>query len=258
MKRRGQETRAALVSRLNKLEILMHLSFAGDRMLAVVAHPDDAELLCAGTLARARADGAAIGVCVLCQGDKGQPAEPIVNLAAVRLQEMTAATALLVAELFAVNVPDGTLADDEPTRDRLVEIYRTFRPTLILAHWTDDYHPDHRAAGQLAEAASWFAASRGRKTASPPLDQSPALWWMDAVTMSGFEPAIYIDVIEQVELKSRMLACHISQLARGSDKDFAPLDDLMRQQLAARGLQAGVAAAEAFRPHVAFKRTRAW
>src|SRR6185369_17945810 len=94
MKRRGQETRAALVSRLNKLEILMHLSFAGDRMLAVVAHPDDAELLCAGTLARARADGAAIGVCVLCQGDKGQPAEPIVNLAAVRLQEMTAATAL--------------------------------------------------------------------------------------------------------------------------------------------------------------------
>ena len=54
----------------------MKLSFKGERVLAVVAHPDDAELLAAGTLARAHRDGAAIGVCVLCQGDKGQPSQP--------------------------------------------------------------------------------------------------------------------------------------------------------------------------------------
>ena len=49
----------------------MKLSFAGERLLAVMAHPDDAELLCAGTLARARADGAPIGIYVLCDGSKG-------------------------------------------------------------------------------------------------------------------------------------------------------------------------------------------
>jgi hypothetical protein len=55
-----------------------------------------------------------------------------------------------------------------------------------------------------------------------------------------------------------MLQCHRSQLKRGGDADFAPLDELMLRQCRTRGAQAGVAAAEAFRPHLAFKRARAW
>jgi LmbE family N-acetylglucosaminyl deacetylase len=81
---------------------------------------------------------------------------------------------------------------------------------------------------------------------------------MDCVNRSGFEPEFYIDVSPFVELKERMLACHASQLLRGGDRDFARLLDLMRSQVAARGAESGVAAAEAFRSHRAFKRTRAW
>ena len=236
----------------------MRLDFANERLLAVVAHADDAELLCAGTLARAKADGAAIGIAVLCLGDKGQPPQPIPRLAAVRRGEMAAAAQLLGAELFWGRVPDGTLADDRPARLRLTEIYRRFRPSLVLAHALEDYHPDHRAAAALAEAASWFCAARGHKTKSPPLPASPALWWMDTVTMSGFEPGFYVDVSKYMTLKEDMLGCHRSQAARGADSDFSPLLDLMRQQAVTRGAQAGVPAAEAFRAHHAFKRTRAW
>lgn len=236
----------------------MRLSFADERVLAVVAHPDDAELLCAGTLARARTDGALIGVAVLCLGDKGQPPQPIPRLAAVRRGEMTAAARLLGAELFWGRVPDGTLADDRPARLRLTEIYRRFRPTLVLAHAPEDYHPDHRAASALSEAASWFGAARGHKTKSPALSVSPALWWMDTLTMNGFEPGFYVDVSEFMTLKEAMLACHRSQAARGADSDFSPVVELMRRQATTRGAQAGVAAAEAFRAHHAFKRTRAW
>jgi LmbE family N-acetylglucosaminyl deacetylase len=236
----------------------MRLDFTNERVLAAVAHADDAELLCAGTLARARADGAAIGIAVLCLGDKGQPAEPIPRLAAVRRGEMTAAARLLGAELFLGRVPDGTLADDRPTRLRLTEIYRRFRPSLVLAHAPEDYHPDHRAASALAEAASWFCAARGHKTKSPALGVPPALWWMDTVTMSGFEPGFYVEVSEFLTLKENMLDCHRSQASRGADSDFSPILELMRQQALTRGAQAGVAAAEAFRAHHAFKRTRAW
>ena len=236
----------------------MRLDFANERVLAVVAHADDAELLCAGTLARAKADGATIGVAVLCLGDKGQPADPIPRLAAVRRGEMTAAARLLGAELLWGRVPDGTLADDRPTRLRLTEIYRRFRPSLVLAHAPQDYHPDHRAAAALAEAASWFCAARGHKTKSPPLSVSPAFWWTDTVTMNGFEPGFYVDVSEFMKLKEAMLGCHRSQAARGADGDFSPLLDLMRQQAFTRGAQAGVTAAEAFRVHHAFKRARAW
>jgi LmbE family N-acetylglucosaminyl deacetylase len=236
----------------------MRLDFAEARVLAVVAHPDDAELLCAGTLARARAECAEIGMCVLCRGDKGQSSRPVPNLAARRGQEMMASARLLGARLYAGRQPDGTLADDTGQRGGLIEVYRQFKPSLVLAHAPEDYHPDHRAASALAEAASWFCASRGHKTRSAALSTPPELWWMDTVGMNGFEPGFFVDISEQIELKKRMLSCHRSQLERGKDADFSPLMEMLRLQAQARGCQAGVAAAEAFRPYHAFKRTRAW
>ena len=237
----------------------MRISFQDDRLLAVVAHPDDAELLCAGTLARAREDGAAAGVCILCQGDKGQPAGRwIEQLTDVRRAEMQAAADVAGLELFPVGIGDSELKDDEPTRCLLVEVLRRFRPTLILAHADNDYHVDHRTASQLAEIASWQCASHSRPNLGPPLPAPPALWWMDTIGMQGFQPQFYIDISRQVELKDRMLACHASQLSRSADADFTSLPELMRNQYQTRGRQASVAAAEAFRCYHAFKRSRAW
>jgi LmbE family N-acetylglucosaminyl deacetylase len=237
----------------------MKLSFAGERLLAVMAHPDDAELLCAGTLARARADGATVGIYVLCDGSKGVASadDAPSDLGALRRSEANDAAKLLGADLLWHGAADGELHDNDDQRLRVIETYRNFRPTLVLAHAPEDYHPDHRAAGALAEAASWFAASRGFRTGSLALDAPPALWWCDTINMCGFEPALYVDISAHAELKQRMLACHPSQLARGGDRDFAPLAELMRRQYETRGAQADVAAAEVFRPHHAFKRIRA-
>jgi N-acetylglucosamine malate deacetylase 1 len=236
----------------------MKLHFSAERILAVVAHPDDAELLCAGTLGRARQEGAAVGICVLCSGDKGQSEPPMANLAEVRREEMGVAARLLQAGLFCLGVGDSTLQDDTSARQKLTEVYRQFQPTLVLAHSAADYHPDHRAASALAEAASWFCASRGYRTSSAPLAASPALWWMDTLGMSGFEPGFFVDISPFVSLKEDMLNCHRSQMARAGDKDFSPLSSLLHQQCQARGQQCGVPAAEAFQTHNVFKRARAW
>src|SRR5439155_768003 len=189
----------------------MRLDFAGERVLAVVAHPDDAELLCAGTLARARADGAAAAICVLCRGDKGQPATPIPDLAVIRRRESAKSAAMLGASLAWCRYADGELADGIAQRRKLVKVFRLFRPTLVLSHAPEDYHPDHRAASALAEAASWFCASRGHKTRCPATKSPPALWWMDTMNMNGFTPGFDIDISELVGLKTQMLACQQSQ-----------------------------------------------
>ncbi|MFH1922854.1 MAG: PIG-L deacetylase family protein [Planctomycetota bacterium] len=236
----------------------MRLDFSHERVLAVVAHPDDADYLSAGTLARAKDDGAEIGICVLSKGDKGQPDPPIANLGTVRKREMAAAAKLLGARLLWAGFSDGQFADTPVERKNLIELYRRFKPTLVLAHAAEDYHADHRAASSLAEAASWFCTSAGHKTQSAVMKTQPALWWMDTVNMSGFRPEFYIDVSDYVEVKRRMLACHKSQLRRGTGGDFSPLEEQMLQQLKARGAQAEVAAAEAFRAHHAWKRLRAW
>lgn len=237
----------------------MRLDFSGDRLLAVVAHPDDAELLCAGTLARAKQDGAAIGLCVMCRGDKGQPqGRTIRNLGEVRQAEMQAAADVLGAQLFRGGIGDSELRDDVETRATLVGILRDFRPTLVLAHAENDYHVDHRTASQLAEVASWQCASNNRPQLGEPLTAPPALWWMDTINMHGFQPQFFIDVSSHVDLKRQMLACHQSQLSRSEDQDFTSLPDLMRNQYETRGRQASVPAAEAFRSYHAFKRSRAW
>ncbi len=236
----------------------MYLKFKDDRILAVVAHPDDAELLCAGTLARAKADGAAIGICVLCRGDKGQPDPPIEKLGDVRSREMKAASALLGAELLEGGFGDGELLDSMKSRKAVTELVRQFRPTLVLAHSARDYHPDHRAASVLAEAATWFCASAGQRTPSVRMEESPLLWWMDTVEMIGFEPHFYVDVSAHLEVKRQMLHCHKTQLARAGGTEFAPLEELMMRQCETRGRQCGVRAAEAFRQHKAWKRIGAW
>jgi LmbE family N-acetylglucosaminyl deacetylase len=236
----------------------MRLDFSTDRVLAVVAHPDDAELLCAGTLARAKADGAAIGVCILCTGDKGVSLEPVADLAAVRRREATAAVKLLGCLVSFAGFPDGALADGPRQRRKLLRLVRAFSPTLILAHAPEDYHPDHRAAAALADAVSWFAASRGHVTREAVMTAPPALWRMDTVAGNDFLPGFFVDISGHVDIKHRMLRCHASQMRRGRDEDFAPLEDLMRRQYQSRGEQGGVMAAEAFRIERAFKRARAW
>jgi N-acetylglucosamine malate deacetylase 1 len=235
----------------------MRLEFSGERVMAVVAHPDNAEILCAGTLARAKADGAAVGICVLCQGDKGQPTPPVADLAEVRRAEMQDAAALLGAEVLFGGFFDGELFDGPQQRRKVVELLRDFRPTLVLAHAPEDYHPDYRAASALAEAASWYAASGGYRATTPAVMVPPALWWLDTIYQSDFVPGFFVDISDHLELKQRMLACHQSQMRRG-DQAFASLDAMMVHHCRARGSQAGVAAAEAFRIHRAWKRAAAW
>lgn len=237
----------------------MRLSFANERVLAVMAHPDDAELLCAGTLARAAADGAAIGLCVTCQGDKGVPAAGMSgDLTAVRREEAQVAAKVLGAELIWFGAKDSELFDSYEARRKMIEIFRQYKPTLVITHCPEDYHADHRATFGIVEAATWMCASHGQVTQSPALATPPALWLADALAMSGFSPEFYVDVTEHVVLKQEMLASHHSQLMRGEDADFSPLEELMLRQCWSRGQQSGVRAAEAFRQHHAFKRARAW
>lgn len=236
----------------------MQLDFSEERILAVVAHPDDAELLCAGTLARARSEGAHVAICVLCQGEKGQPEGTIADLAIVRRDEMQSAAEILSAKLFTTEVPDSTLRDRDNVRGALVAVMREFRPTLLLGHAPEDYHADHRAASLLTETCSWLCASSGQTDGAQPLETPPELWWMDTVGMQQFAPTMYVDISQFVAVKEQMLNCHASQLQRAGEAGFVSLRDLMRNQYETRGLQSGVAAAEVFRPHHSFKRTRAW
>jgi LmbE family N-acetylglucosaminyl deacetylase len=223
------------------------------RVLALGAHPDDIELLCAGTLARFLQEGSEVHLAVACRGDRGGP-DP--DRGRLRREEAAAAARLLGAPLHALGFRDAGVRDTPAARARFLRLFRRVRPDLVLTHGPTDYHEDHVRVGDLAARCAWFAASAGHRVGDlPPLEHPPALVYMDNLAGVGFEPTHYVDITATMETKRRMLACHASQLRR-RDGGIADLAELAETLARLRGFQCGVHHAEGFRPAPLWGRRR--
>ena len=122
-------------------------------VLAVGAHPDDAEIGCGGVLAQAAAAGLRTGVADLTAGDRATRGTP-----QQRSAERDRATDVLgLAARLDVGLPDGDLGTDPSHRDTVIDLIRQVRPAIVLAPYPEDRHPDHAAAGRLLREGSFLA-----------------------------------------------------------------------------------------------------
>jgi LmbE family N-acetylglucosaminyl deacetylase len=182
------------------------------RVLAIGAHPDDAEFGCGGTLAKWSARGAHVELLVLTDGSKGSwdaGADRDV-LFATRKKEQDAAAALLgIAAVHWLGLVDGELRDDAAARRLLCQTIRSSRPDVVLGHdpWRQyRLHPDHRHAGWLTLDA--VVAARDPHffpDAGPPHRPSDLLLYEAQIED-------HHEVIDgHLETKVRALLCHRSQ-----------------------------------------------
>ena len=232
----------------------------GGHILAFFAHPDDAEFLCAGTLALLRAKGFAIHIATMTAGDAGSAELPPDEIARVRLEEAARSAALLGGSHQWAGAKDLLIAYDAPTLKRVTEIVRRARPAMVFTHPPADYLVDHEMTSLLVRAACFTASvpniGTGEAGEAPPVPGVPHLYYADA--MEGKDifgqpiaPGFRIDISGVIEVKERMLACHASQrewLLRQHGMDHYL--DSMREWAARRGAEAGVEYAEAFRQHL--------
>lgn len=217
-------------------------------VLAVGAHPDDIEILCGGTLAKCAARGDRVTMVCAANGDCGSAVHPRAEIAAIRRQEAEAAAAIIGADYYCLDYSDLEIPLDLEARVKLVEVIRRCRPDFIISHAPNDYMLDHRSAGALAEVASFDATIPNLKTESPVYNRIVPVYAMDTVAGVGFEPAEYVDISDHFDTKSRMLACHESQVAWLRHHDAVQVDEMMEVMARFRGVQAGVRFAEGFRP----------
>lgn len=223
------------------------------RVLAIGAHPDDLEILCAGTLARYAAEGHDVTMAHVCTGHLGHYAMPPEVLAPLREREAHAAGALIGATVLSAGFPDvGVHGDSAEQRLVLVDLIRQARPDVILTHYPEDYMPDHVAVSHLVFDASFAASLPHLVTAHPFHPKVAPLWHFDTLAGTGFEPEEYVDVTAFMDTKRRMLAQHQSQLIWLKEHDGIDVIEFMEALARVRGLQAGVRHAEGFR------RVRTW
>lgn len=135
---------------------------AGLDVLAIAAHPDDAELTCGGTLALSTAEGYRTGILDLTRGEtatRGTPERRAEEAAA-------AAEALGLAVRENAELPDAHLQNTQEARERLVRLIRRLEPRVVILPFHRGRHPDHRIASELGRDAC-FLAGLGRYAGGP-------------------------------------------------------------------------------------------
>lgn len=226
------------------------------RVLAMMAHPDDAEIFCGGTLVRLARIGWEAHIATVAAGDCGSMTESPAATAARRAEEARQAAAMIQATYHCLDERDGFVVYDKPTLRKCVDLFRRVAPRLVLTHSADDYMMDHVMTSLLGRAASFlYAAPNVSSLPLAPGSQVPHMYYCDPIEGvdplgSPVEPTTYVDISAVLEEKARMLACHASQREwlrahHGTDEYL----DAMRRHARMRGRQIDVEAAEAFVQH---------
>ena len=229
------------------------------RVLAIHAHPDDLEFLCAGTLALLARSGCRITMATMTPGDCGSAEHAPDAIAAIRRAEAIASAALIGAECTCLEFRDFAVFDDDPSRRRVVEALRRARPDVVITAPPSDYHADHEMTSLLVRDACFIAPAPNYATRqwepAPPLARVPHLYFTDPLDGHDREgrpvaPDFLVDVSAGFDLKRAMLACHASQRAwllkhHGIDEYL----DSQAKWSTTRGAEIGVAHAEGFRQY---------
>jgi LmbE family N-acetylglucosaminyl deacetylase len=201
------------------------------RVAVIVAHPDDAEFICAGTVARWVAEGHEIAYVLLTSGDKGSddPAVTGEQLVAVREAEQRAACEVLgVRDVVFLRYEDAMLVPDLAMRRDLVRVIRRLRPDVVVCQdptvrWVEQSylnHPDHRAAGE-ATLDAIYPAARDRLTFPELLAEGLEPHKVREVYLAGAkDPDVAVDITDHLETKLAALRAHASQLV-GWDPESA-------------------------------------
>jgi LmbE family N-acetylglucosaminyl deacetylase len=223
-------------------------------VLAIFAHPDDAEICAGGVLAKWAAAGRDVHLTILTNGDRGSqdPARDRAELAATRIRESEAAAAILgLASIQVGSIPDSELQNTDEVREGVVRRIREVRaetvltcdPTAVFFEKRYYNHSDHRTAGFVALDAS-FPGSGNPHFFPEHLGEGLAVQDVYDIWLGwSNEPSHVEDITGYLTTKLEALAAHESQLLEG----IAFFEDMLGKDAVETGEKIGVEHAEEFR-----------
>ena len=194
-----------------------------DRVLVVMAHPDDVDFGAAGTVATWTEQGIDVVYCIVTDGEAGGSDRAVsrADMAALRREEQTAAAKVLgVTELHFLGHPDGRLHPTLDLRRDIARVIRMVQPTRVLTQSPERSfqriyasHPDHLAAGE-ATLCAVYPDSRNPFSFPELLDEGLEPWVVPEVWMMvGTAHNNWVDITDVFDRKVDALRAHPSQTA---------------------------------------------
>lgn len=229
-------------------------------VLAFMAHPDDVEFQCSGTLMRLKDLGWELHIATMTGGDGGTVEYTPEEIQRIRFAEGTAAADLIGASYRCAGEFDFLVSYEQAAIRKTVEIVRETQPSLVITHSPVDYMRDHEVTSQLVRNACFCAGAPNMQTdvvpPASPLTGIPHLYYASPMESKDFfgEPVVmpfYVDITATIEQKEAMLKCHASQRDwlmkhHGMDEYL----ETMRRSSSEAGEHIGVTYAEGFRQHL--------
>ncbi len=178
-------------------------------ILAIAAHPDDAEISCSGTILKAVADGKRVGILDLTRGELGSRGS-----AEIRSAESAASAKVLQLSARAnLGLKDGFFTYEEESIKLIVRQLRHFQPDIVLCNAPSDRHPDHGRASKLTKDACFYS---GLLKIETEWEGNQQRHWRPAAVYSYIqdyyiEPDFVVDITEYWEKKMEALKCFSSQ-----------------------------------------------
>ncbi|OGN94893.1 MAG: hypothetical protein A2Z71_06265 [Chloroflexi bacterium RBG_13_50_21] len=217
-------------------------------ILVVVAHPDDAESFCGGTIAKIVQRGNRVTVVICTNGDRGSHNSQIrpSDLVQVRQLEQDRARKILgIKDVIWLGYRDGELATVSDLRERIIRVIRQQQPTIIVSFdpWKHyEFHPDHRVVGFMTGEARMLA---DLPWICPEFTLEGLIPWHvpELYLFSSQEPNHWVDISSTIELKVK------SRLAHRSQNDFILCEEDRQtfiRQIKTKAEEAGKACGSAY------------
>lgn len=178
------------------------------------AHPDDADMDFGGTAILLKQLGHNVTFVSVTDGSAGHQAMGRKELAARRKSETQEVAKFLGVSYIVMDAIDGELEADIATRHKLIKVIREAKPDVIIAPRSSDYHPDHRAVGQLVQDCAYLLAVGSICPDVPRLEHTPYLFnhQDDFTKPVPFKPELLIDITPVFTKKMESLTHHVSQV----------------------------------------------
>ena len=174
-------------------------------VLAIGPHPDDAELLCGGTLARCADQGYRTGILDLTRGETATRGTPELRAA----EAATASEILGVAVRLNAELPDAGITNDRESREHLVGFLRQLTPRVVILPFLRGRHPDHRVAAEVCRDACFLSGLARYGSGSP--HRPHKLLYAMAFREDPVRPTFVVDITDQFSRKMEAIRSYSSQ-----------------------------------------------
>jgi LmbE family N-acetylglucosaminyl deacetylase len=224
-------------------------------VLGIFAHPDDAEIICAGTLPLLKKHGWSVHIATMAKGDKGTYDRSREEISLIRKAEAINAAESIGGTYHCLEFDDVYILYNRETINKTTALMRKIRPAIVFTASPSDYMIDHEITSLIVQTACFSCGIVNMEVQEESYEPIPYLYYCDPLEGKDkfgkqIEPSTFVDITSEILIKEKMLSFHKSQQGWLLNHQQSEYILSMKRFAEKRGAEINTRYAEGFRQHL--------